>query len=500
MLGIVVFGSTSMINIEKNYSKLLGKDIKATQSTLTLQGYLYKVGYTARGYFIEPSDSNLNHYREAVNELKEQLAFHNNNNLVTNKEGWAAFEKGIDNYVSLADSIVAAVQRGVPLQQLRSQIAEAGSVMTDLEENIEKAVNSYNSNINARSQDLVREADRTVVTSYVVGIIVAFLMMALGYWFANGIARPVISLAKAAGVASSGDLTVDVTASSKDEVGTLAGAFGDMVRNMRLMVQQINEKSELVADSARQLTLNAQQTAAGASETAATTGEIATTIEQVSSNIQVISKASQAVTEQANAGNRDIIKVSEQMDNIAGSAEDVSIAINELSKKSQEINHIVGLITNIADQTNLLALNAAIEAARAGEQGRGFAVVAEEVRKLAEEATSATKEINSLVNAIQIESQKAVDRTAESVKVVESGTEIIQGVGEGFKNIIKAVQGLTDQIQDVAAAAEQVSAGVQNVAASTEEQTAVMEEVSASAESLSRLSGELDELVGKFKI
>jgi len=500
LLGIIIFGAVSMVKINNKYDKLHEKDIKAMHSVLELQSHLYKVGYTVRAYFITPDDKNLSSYREAVSQLNEQIAFHKNNDLITDKEGWVNFENGIDRYVKIADGIAASIQSGVPLEKLRPEIAEAGNVMAGLEENIDKAVTRYYSNIDAITAELNREANRTVVVSLVVGILAVLLIMVLGFWFANSISNPVISLAKVAEVVSSGDLTVNIAVNSSDEVGKLAGAFSKLVGNMRELVGQISQKSSQVAEAARQLTLNAQQTAAGASEAAAATGEIATTIEQVSSNIQEISGTSQAVTDRADEGNREIVKVTEQMKNIASSAEIVSKAINELNKKSQEINMIVGLITSVADQTNLLALNAAIEAARAGEQGRGFAVVAEEVRKLAEQAADATKEISVLVNAIQDESQKAVESTAESVRIVEAGTKIVQVAGEAFKEIIDAVQGLSSRIQDVAAAAEQVTAGVQNVAASAEEQTAVMEEVSASAESLSMLSGELDTLVGKFRI
>jgi len=297
-----------------------------------------------------------------------------------------------------------------------------------------------------------------------------------------------------------GDLTQEIDIKSHDEIGVLAGTVNKFLANIRNIIIEVRNSAGEVAETSQQLSSSSQQTTASANETASTMGEIASTVDNLSSNTQIISQAAQDVAGQAQEGNEGLTKVTDQIQIIARSTAEVSNTINSLSKKSTEINRIVDLINAIAEQTNLLALNAAIEAARAGEHGRGFAVVAEEVRNLAEQSASATREIYTLVKAIEDESEKAVKIMAEGNKQVENGTVIVQEVGTNLQDIITAIQGLTTQVQEVATAVEQMSGGVQNVAASAEEQTAAMQEVSASAEILSKLSYQLDSIVGKFKV
>ncbi|HZW82826.1 MAG TPA: methyl-accepting chemotaxis protein, partial [Candidatus Deferrimicrobium sp.] len=176
---------------------------------------------------------------------------------------------------------------------------------------------------------------------------------------------------------------------------------------------------------------------------------------------------------------------------------------------------------NIADQTNLLALNAAIEAARAGEQGRGFAVVAEEVRKLAEQSASATKEIANLITSVKDETERAVKAMDLGTKEAAHGTVVVSDAGNAFTDILSAVDGVSQQIHQVSLAAQELASGsvqvvkavetiayiaqetsgqTQNVAAAAEEQTASMEEIKFSVNSLFKMSGELDDIVKRFDI
>ncbi|MDP9376274.1 MAG: methyl-accepting chemotaxis protein [Actinomycetota bacterium] len=301
-----------------------------------------------------------------------------------------------------------------------------------------------------------------------------------------------------------GDLTATIEPySSKDE---LRVAMAEMVEGLRALVIELNESAGTVSSASQQLSGSSDETSRAIDEIASAIGDVAqgseTQVRRVGEVRDAVGETMRAVADSARAAEettvsaehaRDLarggieaaVEATEAMQSVRESSQQASTAISELAEKSEQIGEFINTITGIAEQTNLLALNAAIEAARAGEQGRGFAVVAEEVRKLAEESQQAASTISTLVNDIQKGTKHTVGVVDESVKRTEHSSVIVARAEAAFGELGESVEAMTAQIAAISAATTEINASTSRVGDEMTEVAAVAEASSASAEQVS---------------
>ncbi|MEG6615932.1 methyl-accepting chemotaxis protein [Peptococcaceae bacterium 1198_IL3148] len=330
-------------------------------------------------------------------------------------------------------------------------------------------------------------------------IVIAVIVLVLGYYTINRFIKPINQLVTVAEAAASGDLTTNADINSGDEIGTLANSVNKLIDNLKLMIGDLKITANELTSHSQELASTSEEANATMEQTASSTYEMAANSAQEAENAELAVKESEMVQNVAEQGSNAVKQTIEKINAIALGTDNASKAVYELGKQSEQIGQIIVTITNIAEQTNLLALNAAIEAARAGEHGRGFAVVAEEVRKLAEQSANAASEITNLVKEIQTGVGTAINAMERGNNEVTEGVDIANNAGAALAQIINAVAKNTAAIQDIASGAKQVNDGVQQLSAANEQITSTMQQVSGSAQELANISLKLQNLVTNFK-
>nr|CBA32383.1 hypothetical protein Csp_D31870 [Curvibacter putative symbiont of Hydra magnipapillata] len=316
-------------------------------------------------------------------------------------------------------------------------------------------------------------------------VVVVFTAMVLFYMVKRTVTRPLKEVQSAASRIAGGDLTVQLSKRSSDEIGQMVDAINQIGSGLASVVESVREGSESVANASSEI-------AQGNQDLSMRTEQQASALQQTASSMATLSGTVSHNVDNAKQANQLAISASDVAMRGGQVMEQVVETMKGINQSSARIADIIGVIDGIAFQTNILALNAAVEAARAGEQGRGFAVVASEVRSLAGRSAEAAKEIKTLIS--------------DSVGRVEQGTQLVNQAGETMTEVVASIRRVNDIMGEITAASSEQSNGVSQVSEAvnqmdqtTQQNAALVEEMAAAASSLRTQAGELVNTVSVFR-
>ena len=401
----------------------------------------------------------------AVNALGEAVRGGASTDLAAVTTAWQAYAALNKEIVGLgainSDSQASAMATGPGAEQRTKLVAELDKLKsyegTIASGYLDETTANYNST-------------RLLLVCIVGAALVAGLGMAT--WMALTISRGLARSVRLAEAVAAGDLTQDIDASGRDEIGDLQRSLKSMVEKLREVVQNVTGAARNVTFGSQGMSSSAEQLSQGATEQASAAEEASASMDEMASNVkQNADNASQTET---------IARKS------AEDAEKSGAAVGRAVEAMQTIARKITIVQEIARQTDLLALNAAVEAARAGEHGRGFAVVASEVRKLAERSQQAAAEIGTL--------------SADTVAAAQEAGAMLGRLVPDIKRTAALVEEITSACREQDLGSAQINQAIQQLDSVTQQNASASEQVSSVSEELSAQATRLQQSIEFFRV
>ncbi|WP_062199094.1 methyl-accepting chemotaxis protein [Massilibacterium senegalense] len=542
MVVTVGIAATALIAADKNYSQLVKNDMEIMADVKEMFNQLNREQKALRGYAMSKNQVYLDAYNDATKRYEDLFS------QIQSKASTVEGKKLLDDIVAAKEELdkiseemitatknndaVGIAKTDEEIRDVDVLLQQKGQALQDLQTTL----------TNQKSADISDSATRLIILTFVIVVIATIVGFIMAIFYGNKLSSPIKQMRDSASRIADGDLTEeDIVINTKDELTELAEAFNQMKHNLLDLVHKVQTSANHVATSSVQVSNGASEIALSTEQgadvldnvqqltTQAVNGviEAATAMEDMAIGVSRIAESSTTVADFARQasqnvteGNKTVEKAVVQMNEIHHSVSKTSNLVKQLGENSKEIGNIISVIDEISNQTNLLALNAAIEAARAGEAGKGFAVVADEVRNLAEQTASSTKQVSDLIMEIQSSTAEVVKATDTEMGQVEKGIEVVQFAGDTFKKILDEIEQISSQIEDISASIEEISAtseevaassdetekmarqtgeGVSNVAKSAQQRIDAMHEITNFAKELSETAGELQTLLKTFK-